>query len=156
MFSKSELWTGQGHCLHRRDLAWHTVPGELGVSLESQRSRVYLWDVVAIHVGVLCCHSWHVEGDNVAFPLHFMDDSVGVVQVVPVLQGWWPCLADDCINLGLHPGWGEGAAISPGKKPSEPYKVIAVRVHQGTWATVYTSYVSVGTFPTALSQSCDR
>lgn len=83
------------------------MPGELGVSLESQHSGVYLWDVVAIQVGILCRHSWHIERDNVAFPLHFMDDGVGVVQVVPVLQGWQPGLANDRIDLGLHPGWGK-------------------------------------------------
>lgn len=146
MFSRSELWTGQGHCTGG---TWPgTMPGELGVSLESQHSRFYLWDVVAIHIGVLRCHSWHIERDNIAFPLHFVDDSVGVVQVVPVLQGWGPCLADDRVDLGLHPGWG--------KISNEPREKTLGTIRGYCCKGLPRDFLShVGTLPTGISQSCE-
>lgn len=59
----------------------------------------------AVHDRVLHRQSWHIERDDVAFPLHFVDDSIGVGHVVPVLQGWLPPLPDDCVNLRVHAGW---------------------------------------------------
>lgn len=102
-------------CLRVSDPAPETCLGS-GVSslhLGAQKWG-YLGHTEAGHDRVLHCQSGHVERDDVAFPLHFVDDSVGVGHLVPVLQGWLPRLPDDCIDLGLHTGCLERARVSQG------------------------------------------
>lgn len=76
------------------------------------REWSYLGHEEASQDRVLHCQPGHVEGDDVAFPLHLVDDSVGVGHLVPVLQGWLPRLPDHCIDLGLHAGCLGRARIS--------------------------------------------
>lgn len=108
---------------------------EVSCSDLTDPNRAYLGHPETSQDCVLHRLSRHIERDDVAFPLHFMDDGIGVGHVVPVLQGRLPGLPNDSIDLGLHTGCLERAAISYGAaKPQKPWghcDVFAVWFPQG-------------------------
>ena len=108
---------------------------EVSCSDLTDPNRAYLGHPETSQDCVLHRLSRHIERDDVAFPLHFMDDGVGVGHVAPVLQGWLPGLPNDSIDLGLHTGCLERTGISySAAKPWIPWghhELFAMRVFKG-------------------------
>lgn len=48
--------------------------------------NTYLWDCVVVERGVPTCHVHHIEGNDVAHPLDFMDDCIRIGHAFSVSQ----------------------------------------------------------------------
>lgn len=62
----------------------------------------YLWQVKSSQLGGNGPFPGNIKGDDVAHPLHLMDDSIGVGHGVSVSQAWLSSLTNHSVNLSLH------------------------------------------------------